>query len=89
MFKSRRVVVGGHATSLFLLLSYILCSGFGLKFPSYQMREAWTSLLSGFEWLTPSGFIFGLLGSYAYGWFIAVLGVPLYEFFDPGDTARQ
>lgn len=89
MFKSRRIVVVGHATSLFLLLSYILCIGFGLIFPSYQMHEAWAPLLPGFEWLTPSGFIFGLLGSYAYGWFIAALWVPLYEFFDRRDTARQ
>ena len=89
MLKSRRIVVVGHATSLFLLLSYILCIGFGLIFPSYQMHEAWAPLLPGFEWLTPSGFIFGLLGSYAYGWFIAVLWVPLYEFFDRRDAARQ
>ena len=89
MFNSRRIVVIGHATSLFLLLSYILCIGFGLIFPSYQMRETWAPLLPGFEWLTPSGFIFGLLGSYAYGWFIAVLWVPLYQFFDHRDTARQ
>ncbi len=59
MFRSRQIVVVGHATSLFLLLSYVFCIGFGL------------------------------LGSYAYGWFIAVLWVPLYEFFDRRDRARQ
>ena len=89
MFKSRRIVVVGHATSLFLLLSYILCIGFGLILPNFQMHEAWAPLLPGFEWLTPSGFFLGLLGSYVYGWFIAVLWVPLYEFFDRRDTARQ
>jgi len=46
------------------------------------MHEAWAPLLPGFEWLTPSGFLFGLLGSYAYGWFIAVIWIPLHEYFD-------
>jgi len=46
------------------------------------MHEAWAPLLPGFEWLTPSGFLFGLLGSYVYGWFIAVIWIPLHEYFD-------
>ena len=89
MTNKNRIMVVGHATSFFLVVSYVLCIGFGLIFPSYQMHEAWAPLLPGFKWLTPSGFIFGLLGSYAYGWFIAVLWVPLYEFFDRRDSARQ
>jgi len=40
MTSENRIKVVGHATSLFLLLSYILCIGFGLIFPSYQMHEA-------------------------------------------------
>jgi hypothetical protein len=49
MFKSRRIVVVGHATSLFLLPSYILCIGFGLIFPNYQMHEAWAPLYEFFD----------------------------------------
>lgn len=45
MFKSRRIVVVGHATSLLLLLSYDHCIGFGLIFPNDQMHEAWAPLL--------------------------------------------
>ena len=82
MFNKRRIAVVGHATSLFLVVSYILCVGFCLLFPAYPMHAAWAPLLPGFEWLTPTGFVFGLVGSYLYGWFIAIIWVPLYEKFD-------
>ena len=45
------------------------------------MHEAWAPLLPGFEWLTPTGFLFGALGALAYGWFIAIVFVPLHRFF--------
>lgn len=82
MFNTRRIFVVGHATSLFLLISYLLCICFGWLFPAFQMHEAWAPLLPGFEWLTPSGFMFGLIGSYAYGWFIAIIWVPLHEYLN-------
>jgi hypothetical protein len=46
-----------------------------------HMHEAWAPLLPGFEWLTLPGFIFGLIGSYFYGWYIAIVFSPLYRFF--------
>ncbi len=73
----------GHALSLFLLVSYLLCTGLGLLVPGEaRMYEAWAPLLPGFEWLTPTGFIFGAIGAYAYGWYIALAFVPIYRFFD-------
>ena len=82
MIIKRQTKVVGHATSLFLAASYVLCVGFCLLFPGYQMHEAWAPLLPGFEWITPIGFLFGLVGSYLYGWFIAIIWVPLYEIID-------
>ena len=82
MTGKRRIVVLGHTVSLFLAISYLLCVSLGLLLPKYQMYEAWAPLLPGFEWLTLTGFIFGLVGSYAYGWLIAVLWVPINEFFE-------
>ena len=89
MFNKRRIIVVGHASSLFLAVSYILCVGFGLLFPAYQMHTAWAPLLPGFEWLTPSGFVFGLLGSYVYGWFIAIIWIPLHEYFDQRTQPKE
>ena len=89
MFNKRRIIVVGHATSLFLVVSYLLCVGFCLLFPAYQMHEAWAPLLPGFEWLTPSGFLFGLLGSYVYGWYIAVIWIPLHEYYDQRAQSKE
>ena len=76
------IVPTGHALSLLLVISYVLCIAFGLLVPSgMRMYEAWAPLLPGFEWLTVSGFVFGLIGAYLYGWYIAVVFVPLYRFF--------
>lgn len=71
----------GHASSLFLVISYVLCIGFDLVFPGHAMYEVWQKFLPGFEWLTLKGFLFGLVGSYAYGWYIALVWVPPYNFF--------
>ncbi|MBG57805.1 MAG: hypothetical protein CMK46_05890 [Porticoccus sp.] len=72
----------GNTLSIVLLLSYLLCVGFGLLAPEQmRMHEAWAPLLPDFEWLTWPGFLIGLVETYLYGWYIAVLFVPLYRFF--------
>lgn len=76
------IKVTGLALSAFLLVSYLLCVGFGLVMPErFHMHEAWAPLLPGFEWLTWPGFIFGAIGAYLYGWYIAIVFVPLWRFF--------
>ena len=70
--------IWGWTISLFLLVSYLLCIAFGLAAPErFHMHEAWGPLLPGFAWLTWPGFLAGALGSFLYGWYIAVLVVPL------------
>lgn len=77
-----RIAPVGNSVSLFLLISYLLCIGFGLLAPDQiSMHEAWAPLLPGFEWLTLSGFLIGLVESYFYGWYFAILFVPLYRWF--------
>ncbi len=71
----------GHATSLFLAISYSLCVAFDLVFPEYQMYQAWEKLLPGFTWLSWPSFFIGLIESYGYGWFFALVWVPLYNVF--------
>jgi hypothetical protein len=72
----------GNSLSLLLLISYLLCVGFGLLMPeSMQMYRAWEPLLPGFEWLTVTGFFVGAIEAYLYGWYIAVVFVPLYRWF--------
>jgi len=72
----------GWTLSIFLLISFLICVAFGLLVPGqFHMHEAWAPLLPGFVWLTLPGFLAGALGSFLYGWYIAVLGVPLYRYF--------
>ena len=42
-----------------------------------HMHEAWAPLLPGFEWLTVAGFFAGAIGSFAYGWYIAIVVIPI------------
>ena len=71
----------GHATSLFLAIAFALCVGFDLLFPSHAMFKAWQDLLPGFQWTSWRSFFLGLIESYAYGWFVALIWVPLYNVF--------
>jgi len=82
----RRIRTWGWTLSLFLLVTYLICVGFGLLVPAgFHMHEAWAPLLPGFEWLTWRGFLMGGVGSFLYGWYAAVLLVPLHSYF----AARQ
>lgn len=80
-----RIAPIGNALSLLLVISYLLCVGFGLLAPEQmRMYEAWAPLLPGFEWITWSGFLIGLIEVYLYGWYIAALFVLLYRWFSKG-----
>ncbi|MAD77075.1 hypothetical protein I6E78_11680 [Pseudoalteromonas sp. NZS127] len=71
----------GHASSLFISISFTLCVVFDLLFPQHAMYEVWLKLLPGFEWISWQSFFLGLVESYMYGWFITLIWVPLYNFF--------
>jgi len=72
----------GWTLSILLLISYLLCVAFGLIAPeAFHMHEAWAPLLPGFNLLTLSGLLAGAVGSFLYGWYIAIIGVPLYRYF--------
>jgi hypothetical protein len=47
----------GHATSLFLAVTFALCVAFDLLFPQHAMFEVWRRLLPGFEWLSWGSFV--------------------------------
>lgn len=83
------LVAVGHASGLFLSLTFALCVGFDLLFPVHAMYEAWQKLLPGFEWLSWQSFFLGLLESYGYGWYFALVWVPLYNVFTPRSARRN
>lgn len=71
----------GNAASLFLAITFSLCVAFDLLFPEMAMYETWRRLLPGFEWLSWQSFFLGLIESYGYGWYFALIFAPLYNFF--------
>ena len=83
------LVAVGHATSLFLALTFVVCVAFDLLFPEHAMYEAWLKLLPGFEWLSWRSFLLGLIESYGYGWYFALIWVPLYNLFAVHRENRQ
>lgn len=78
------VVALGMSLGLFLAITFILCVGFDLLFPEQAMYESWLRLLPGFTWLSWPSFFLGLAESFGYGWYVALIFGPLYNFF----TAR-
>ena len=71
----------GHASSLFLAITFTLCVGFDLLFPEHAMFKAWQDLLPGFEWISVKSFFLGLVEAWAYGWYFALIWVPIYNVF--------
>ncbi len=70
----------GHASSFLLAISFALCVGFDLLLPEHAMYGAWQKLLPGFEWLSWKSFFLGLIEAYGYGWYFALIWVPIYNF---------
>src|ERR1019366_8489884 len=60
----------GHATSLFLAISFVLCVAGDLVMPAHEMHTAWQRLLPGFEWISWGSFFLGLVESYVWGWYL-------------------
>ena len=78
----------GHASSLFLAITFAVCVIFDLLFPSHAMYQAWQKLLPGFEWISWKSFLLGLVESYGYGWYFTLIWVPLYNVFATRGSRR-
>lgn len=72
----------GMGLALFLLISYVLCIIGYLLFPSLPIAHSALSIfLPGFTLLNWSSFFLGLVESFGYGWYVALVFGPLYNFF--------
>lgn len=71
----------GMSLGIFLALTYVLCVAFDLLFPEYAMYQAWAPLLPGFNWISRPSFLLGLVETFAYGWYVALVFGPLYNIF--------
>lgn len=72
----------GLALSLFGLISYLLCIAGYLLLPGLQIgHQSLSIFLPGFDLLSWKGFFVGLVESFAYGWYIALVFGSLFNFF--------
>jgi len=74
------VLALGLSLSIFFGLTFVICVSFDLWFPALAMNPVWAPLLPGFSWLTWPSFFLGLAESVGYGWYIALIFGPLYNF---------
>ena len=79
-----RIKVVSWSAGVFLAVSYILCVVYGLIVPQrlHGMSVFLEAMLPAFKWLTPGGFILGLVESFLYGIYIGVVFVPIYNFIN-------
>jgi hypothetical protein len=75
------IVALGWSLSLFLALSFTLCVLLGLFLPDWGRHQPWLQFFPGFTWLTWPSFFLGLIESFAYGWYVALIFGPLFDFF--------
>lgn len=68
-----------HASLFLARFSRVL--GRAAMFPGQAMYQTWLRLLPGFTWFTWRSFALGLVESFAYGWYVAVVFCPLFNFF--------
>lgn len=75
------IIALGMSLGLSLSITFVLCVLFDLWLPEQAMYQTWQQLLPGFTWLTWPSFFLGLVETFAYGWYVALVFVPLYNFF--------
>jgi hypothetical protein len=80
--KAIPVFALGMALSLFLATSYVLCVLSYLFLPSLPIAHSALSIvLPGFTLLSWSSFCLGLAESFGWGWYVALVFGPFYNFF--------
>lgn len=82
-----RIAPVGTALGVLFAVSFVLCVVFGLLFPTATMYQVWLPLLPGVSWISWPSALLGLIESFAYGWYIAVIFVPVLNFFSRKATA--
>ncbi len=75
------VIPLGLSLGAFFVISYALCVLFYLVFPQAVLNHAVLTLfLPGFKLLTWGSFVLGLIESFGYGWYVALIFGPLYNY---------
>jgi hypothetical protein len=72
----------GLSLGTFFAISYVICILGYLLMPDFPVKhEALSLFLPGFKLLSWQSYFLGLIESFAWGWYIAAVFAPLYNFF--------
>ena len=75
------VLALGMALSLSLVITYVLCVIGYLVFPSLPIEHSALSIfLPGFTLLSWPSFFLGLVETFGWGWYVALIFGPIYNF---------
>ncbi len=75
------IVPLGLSLSSFLAITYVLCVLFGIFVSDRGMHQLLAQLIPGFAWITWPSFFIGLVWSVVYGWYVALVFGPLFNFY--------
>jgi len=77
--KGPSIKTVGLSLSFLFATTYVLCVVWDLVFPGWAMYRVWEALFPGFGW-SITGFSIGLVESVLYGYYVAVVLVPTYNY---------
>lgn len=86
--KGLSVKTVGLSLGILLAVTYTLCVVWDLVFPGWAMYQVWQRLLPGFGW-SAIGFLIGLVETVLYGFYVAVIFVPVYNFLQRREAATE
>jgi len=77
--KKPSVKTVGLSLGLLFAVTYALCVIWDLVFPGWAMYPVWQGLFPGFGW-SVTGFLAALVEAVLYGFYVAVVFVPVYNY---------
>jgi hypothetical protein len=84
----KRLTIRGTGLTLgiFSDVTFVLCVLWGMLLPGLHARGVpiLEGILPGFTWLTPGSIVLGLVEAFLYGIYIALVFVPLFNYFEGG-----
>ncbi|HBY96735.1 MAG: DUF5676 family membrane protein [Ardenticatenaceae bacterium] len=86
--RGLRITTVGWSLSVLLLVTYVLCVLWDLLFPGWAMYRVWQVLFPGFGW-SLGGFLIGLVETVVYGFYAAVVFVPVYNYLHRREMAAD
>ena len=82
MSTSRIAIVPlGLTLGCFLVITYVGCVLYGLLGFQQGMHQLLFQIIPGFTWITWPSFFIGLFWNFVWGWYIALVFAPLFNFF--------